>query len=590
MQFPTNPDLGASRKSLVLTAFVVTLVVWATLAWQRGNIAATLGDTDDATRMVLARGLLGGKGWFDQFIGRLQPPVGVYLHWSRLIDGGIAGLIWLAERVTSPVKAELGARFIWPMMWIFPAVLSGLAIAQKLGDRAAVLACAIIMLLTMRLYIQFVPGRVDHHNLQIVLILASMAAALRAGDSPRWAAVSGAATGLGLAIGLESLPFQALVGASFALRLMEDRDQAQAVRAYGLSLAATTALFFCVETPPWRWTLSFCDEIALNLVLAAAVAGLGVALAATLAARVPAAVRVALVGLAGTLALAAYLGLDPRCIHGPFAALDPRVRPFWFDHISEIQGWRTTLRSDRAGVTRQAVMAALGIVGAGMLWARPGRRIDPGILLVLLTIVGATLATVSARRMEAYLFWFAIPVLAAALSVAAARWFGDRLLPTLAITLALSPSLVAGAAIWGEDRAFGRPPPAPRSATGRCFATRAYIHLAALPPGLVISETDLGPFILAWTGDQALAAPYHRMSIGVLAAHRVLAAPPARAEALARAWRADYIVDCPPYPMMVGGGSLGAALRRGAIPPWLQRLTKPGEVLQVYRLTTAAPA
>lgn len=113
--------------------------------------------------------------------------------------------------------------------------------------------------------------------------------------------------------------------------------------------------------------------------LAAAVAGLGVALAATLAARVPAAVRVALVGLAGTLALAVYLGLDPRCIHGPFAALDPRVRPFWFDHISEIQGWRTTLRSDRAGVTRQAVMAALGIVGAGMLWARPGRRIDPGI-------------------------------------------------------------------------------------------------------------------------------------------------------------------------------------------------------------------
>jgi hypothetical protein len=186
--------------------------------------------------------------------------------------------------------------------------------------------------------------------------------------------------------------------------------------------------------------------------------------------------------------------------------------------------------------------------------------------------------------MEAYLFWFGVPVVGAAVSVVARRWLKDLLLPTLVATLALSPDLVAAATTSGADLILGRPPPAPRSATGRCFATRAYVHLASLPPGLVISETDLGPFILAWTRDQALAAPYHRMSIGILAAHDVLDAPPAGAEVLARARRANYIVDCPPYPMNVGQGSLGRALRRGEIPAWLDPLTKRDEVLQIYRL------
>jgi hypothetical protein len=582
-----NPELGASRQSRVLTALAVSAAFWVFLSWQRGHIGASLGDTDDATRMVLVRGLLGGAGWFDQWFSRLQPPQGVYLHWSRLIDGGIAGLIWLAERVTSPARAEFAVRFAWPLMWILPAALASLAIAQRLGERAAVLATALLLALNMtRLSIQFVPGRVDHHNLQIVLILASLACMLKAPRRPIWAAGAGVATGLGLAVGLESLVFHAVVGAGFALRLALDRDEAKAASAYGLSLAAATSLLFCVETPPWRWSLPFCDEIGLNLVSAVAAAGLGLAGVAAISTRLGLLARAALIGVVGVVAAGAYLGLDPQCVHGPFVALDPRVRPFWFDRIQEIQPWRTTLHSDRAGVIREAVMAALAIAGWGLLLARSGRKADPGLLVVILCLLAATVMTVSARRMEAYLFWFGVPVVGAAVSIAAHRWFNDLLLPTLVAILAVSPGLVASAAISAADLTLGRPPPAPRSPTGKCFATRAYIRLAALPPGLVISETDLGPFILAWTRDQALAAPYHRMSIGILAAHDVLAAPPPRAEGLARSAGATYIVDCPPYPMMVTKGSLGWALRAGETPAWLERLTRPGEVLQIYRVIT----
>src|SRR5215213_10010013 len=54
----------------------------------------SLGDTDDNMRMMQVRGLLHGQGWFDLQQHRLA---GSNIHWSRLVDLPIAGLI-LAPR------------------------------------------------------------------------------------------------------------------------------------------------------------------------------------------------------------------------------------------------------------------------------------------------------------------------------------------------------------------------------------------------------------------------------------------------------------------------------------------------------------
>lgn len=68
-----------------------------------------------------------------------------------------------------------------------------------------------------------------------------------------WALVGGAATGFGLAVGMEALPFEAVVGASYALRLAWDEGEAEAGRNYGAALAASTIGFFLLQTPPMRW-------------------------------------------------------------------------------------------------------------------------------------------------------------------------------------------------------------------------------------------------------------------------------------------------------------------------------------------------
>src|SRR4051812_14100595 len=97
--------------ALGLTALMAVVLVTAHAA----RFGASLGDTDDALRLVMVRELLAGRGWYDQHILRLQPPVGLYMHWSRLVDGGEAALQWLFGLVMPAATAESAMRLTWPL-------------------------------------------------------------------------------------------------------------------------------------------------------------------------------------------------------------------------------------------------------------------------------------------------------------------------------------------------------------------------------------------------------------------------------------------------------------------------------------------
>ncbi|MDR3513507.1 MAG: hypothetical protein P4L73_17860 [Caulobacteraceae bacterium] len=585
MPLSPSPDLSSSRR-LLLTGVLTTLGVLAYLVWRVHDVATSLGDTDDAMRLVLVRDLLHGRGWYDQWVGRLQPPFGVYMHWSRLLDGALAVLNAALAGVLAPAQAETAMRFVWPLMWIFPVTLAGLAVARSVGGRSAVFVCAILLVLDISLYVQFRPGRIDHHDIQITMTMVAAACALVQGDrQARWPALAGAASALGLAIGVEALAFHALIGASFALGLMADRKAAAAARAYGLALALASLAFFTLQTPPSRWLLPFCDAIGANLVAALVVGGLGLALAAALADRLPAWGRIAGVALAGAVAGGVYVALDPICLHGPFASVDPRVRSFWFDHIQELEAWPALLHEDRNAALHSIVAGVLAALAAVWLAVRGWRQPRRGEILLAACTALAVAAQAKAYRMEDYGLWFGTPALAIVLSDLGARLLKDRMIPVALMAVLLSPATLADAAIFAAGRGAGHPARVP---IDRCYDTASYGPLARLPAGLVLAEPDLGSFVLANTGDTALSAPYHRMTWGILAAHDVLAAPAAQAEAQVRALRVGYIVDCPVHVLRTPQGGLGGDLRRGRPPAWLQPLSRPGQALQIYRVAPAA--
>ena len=78
------------------------------------------------------------------------------------------------------------------------------------------------MAIDMPMFLQFRPGRIDHHNVQIALCMVALAGA--ALGKARGAALAGFATGLGIAIGLEALIiFEVLIGALFRPALSPGR-------------------------------------------------------------------------------------------------------------------------------------------------------------------------------------------------------------------------------------------------------------------------------------------------------------------------------------------------------------------------------
>ena len=97
---------------------------WADIRW------FNLPDTDDNMRIMQVRGLLHGQGWFDLRQHRMNPPFGANIHWSRLVDLPIAGLILVLRPLLGGAAAERWAVAIAPML-PYLLLLFSLALATR---------------------------------------------------------------------------------------------------------------------------------------------------------------------------------------------------------------------------------------------------------------------------------------------------------------------------------------------------------------------------------------------------------------------------------------------------------------------------
>src|SRR5262245_27824807 len=96
--------------ALLASAFLLI----GTLAWAGPSFWDSLGDTDDAARLVSVRELLAGARWFDTTLARIGAPEPLVSHWSRLIDAPLAAMIALFSPLLGNDGAELATRILWP--------------------------------------------------------------------------------------------------------------------------------------------------------------------------------------------------------------------------------------------------------------------------------------------------------------------------------------------------------------------------------------------------------------------------------------------------------------------------------------------
>jgi hypothetical protein len=572
--------------------FVVWIIVAATLAVAFGFALST----DDAMRLVEVRDFLAGQGWFDAVQHRLAPPEGVSMHWSRLIDLPLAALIGAGETVLARPDAERVVLAAWPVLVLLPT-LAGLAeLARRLGDgRAGALALVLAATVGPAL-VHFRPGAIDHHNVQIALLVWSLALLARDAPRPAAAAWAGFLSGLSLAIGLEMLPAIATVAVAVGVRwIVRGPDVGRATAAFGSAFAAALLGLFAVTVPPGHFAVTACDAMSIVHVVAGGLGGAGLAGLALGFSGGSWRLRLAGAITLGVVAAVTIGTLYPECLGDPFGGIDPRLTALWLDHISEVESIFALARH-----APQEIVPIFGFVVAALALAAVVLRRDAGAgRWPWLLAVGAVLAQLAvalwAVRGAAVADLMAVPLIAASL----VRLFpaGEpRLLgltrPVLIAALALNQAslvVISSAAARGIEAVTHPRPVMLADGPGTCRRAADFAPLADRPAGRVLAFIDSGPYILMATGHSVLAAPYHRNGKGNGAMLDVFLAAPGPAMRTLSDLGVDYIAFCPGAPeryiyAAAAPDGLAALLGRGEAPDFLVPVPAAGTPIALYRV------
>ena len=187
------------------------------------------------------RGLLHGQGWFDLRQHRLNPPLGASIHWSRLVDLPIAGLILgLRPFLGGSRRGTLGGRDRADASLTAPDVFARADVAAPARASAYLLAF-LALFFAASTNGMFQPERIDHHGWQLALLALGIAG-IADPDRTRGGLTLGISTALSLVIGLEMIIYLALGGVAMVLFWVDDPDERERLRAYAVSLAAARRL------------------------------------------------------------------------------------------------------------------------------------------------------------------------------------------------------------------------------------------------------------------------------------------------------------------------------------------------------------
>src|SRR3954447_1991149 len=348
-----------------------------------------LGDTDDNMRIMQVRALLHGQDWFDLRQYRMNPPYGANIHWSRLVDLPIAGLILILRPLLGGAGAERWAVAIAPLLPYLLLLFSLALTARRLIDPPAYPLAFVALFFAGSTNGMFMPERIDHHGWQLALLALSMSGVADP-KRIRGGLTLGISTALSLAIGLEMLIYIAVLGVAMALFWVVDADERDRLRAYAVSLGGGTALCF-LGFASYANRAPVCDALS-PVWLSDALLGGGLLYGLSLLAIADWRKRLALALAAGAV-LAAFHALTwPNCLQR-LEGVSPEVYQLWLSHVKEARpiythGWRIASLIVALPVT--------GLIGWGVLaWIqrRDGERLRrvlgtaaPGIAATMLLL------------------------------------------------------------------------------------------------------------------------------------------------------------------------------------------------------------
>ncbi len=544
MSGPLVRDLERRWLGFALLAWAVVAAWYVFDHWNAVRYLS-LGDTDDNMRLAQVRAWLGGQGWSDLRQYRLNPPAGFDIHWSRIVDLPIAGLILFFRLFTSNAWAERLACGIAPLLPLSIVFVALSAMVRRLvAPLAWTLALVILVTGATATMLMFMPERIDHHGWQLAC-LAVTVAGLGDRRGPRGGALVGLASAMSLAIGLELLPYAAMAGAIIALRWVWDPREARRLAVYALTLGGGGAIGFALFASDANHAMR-CDALTPVWLSVVVAAGALLLLLALLSPR-SAGVRLGLALVAGAVIAAGFVHFFPQCLGRP-EGVSPELARNWLDNVREA---KPIYKHPFRVAFPIVALPAIGLIGAFVAaWrARRGPQAVGWAAVALFSAFAVAMLFWQARAGPAAQL-LAIPG-AVALAWLLLPWlFNHRLMPVrvfgTVIGFLVVSGLFAGLAI--KYLPIDRPTTYTRrvnAATGECLRTSRLMTLDRIPRATMFTFVDLGPRLIVVTHHDAIAGPYHRNGDAILDVQHAFGRSPMEARAIMKRHGATMLLVCP---------------------------------------------
>ncbi|MGH1420346.1 MAG: hypothetical protein ACRBEQ_00885 [Hyphomonas sp.] len=522
---------------------VICLVVFSIAAKNPLEIGE---DLDDRMRLVQIAEYLSHGLWFDVGQSRLGLDGGIEMHWSRLVDLPILVLHWIFSFFVSDELALSLACAVWPVMSVGFVVWG---ISLGMGDlkgkyvRAFVLLIAFIVLYR---HYRFMPGAIDHHNLQLGCLAIAMGATLRAHARLIYPAIAAVAVSVSVVIGAEVYALIAVLCAFYAFEwALYGNEVKRAVQVFGLVLLGSLIVLYPVFVAPTNYLSKACDALSSVPLFAFAMGGLGLAAMAQFAVGLSKLMRTCLILIFAAVCLIALGVYAPACLHDPLSDLSPTVRILWLGQIAEARPIYAAspdmLRQVgfSAGMTLTAI-----VVSSYRIWQ--GKRVRFHALCLALLLASAILTVVQSRF---YVFGHIFAILPLGV------WCGELFAKSreddrggIGYLLAVS---VSTPLVWAvPGMIFGPPLPKPPVAVDgvmieTCEGEPAMAALNGLPEGRVLATPDIAPHLLQYTSHSVLTGNYHRNKDGIEAAIYIALSESAESEELLVDAGVNYVLFCP---------------------------------------------
>jgi len=617
-----NSRDGSSQSTTNMAAGTGKIVMWTLLfqlAWSWNSLRyiitqGSLPGPDDFMRLVQVRSLLSGQSWYDSTAYRMLLPEGADIHWSRLIDAPLAGLVYLMSPLMGQQLAERLTTIIWPTIILVLTVLVITKICDSLFSRYNRLLPVFFTVLCVSSLAQFVPGRIDHHNVQILLYVGLLWCLVN-WQKPHANIIAGIVIPLSISIGLDVLVLFVLLMAWFGMEWAIGFDRnGKALRRFALSLAAATLVLYPVNIAPAQWFAAHCDAnslVYLSAQLAIALSMLVMSFCSPFLAGGTAKTRI-ISRLTLSLGLAAgsaviLLAVFPACIGGPYAAVSDELNSRWLSQVSEAKNLMAVLNDyPEYWIKTVGYCILIFATGAWLLSNNPENKTR--MAMIYAAFLASVLLTIIQYRTIRIGFFAAIPICVLASEIIARKLvdrFGGGSLPSMAGQVA--SVIILSTASWAfvGTLLLAKPAQSFSSHTNTqavnqsanslslrktCFLESDYKLLASLPNGHVISGLNSAPAILIFTDKTVVAGPYHRNQQGILDVMDFFLTDEAKARQIARQHKLDYVALCRSKNAASGAENkagqksekLKYRLLTGDLPSWLRQLSGENDKLLVF--------